>query len=321
MAAIAASAALLAGGVTAVALSSGGSGSARVASTGLPSAGRSAQIAGDRGGAPASSPGADAPGAPGDDAQPSLGLPGSDGVGAGPVGAGGPAGGGSSSPGTGTHVGGGHGAAPTHTSSTVLPPTPAPTTTPPTSSAPTSSPPTSAPPNRRPVVSASDRTTDERQAVSLPITVSDPDGNAVSLTVSGLPSWLHLSGHTVTGKPPYDAVSLTTTHTAIRTKSFPLTITAKDSHGAKAHTTVSVRVHDNLRTMPNYIGKTGSGTPSISAVSVPTRGCAYQKSGDGTLIYWQSVAPGTVIAWGRAITYRYGRNRTSCVHVSGHWPS
>ena len=38
-------------------------------------------------------------------------------------------------------------------------------------------------------------------------------------------------------------------------------------------------------------------------------------------IFWQSVTPGTVIAWGRKVIYRFGRNRTNCVHVSGHWPS
>ena len=181
--------------------------------------------------------------------------------------------------------------------------------------------PTTPPPNHRPAVSAAGRTANERASVSIPVTVSDRDGDAVSITVAGLPSWLHLSGRTIKGTAPYNAASVTTTHNTIRVRTFSLRITATDSHQARTRTTVALRIRDTLRTMPNFIGRTGKGTPSISAVSVPNRGCAYQKKGDGTLIYWQSVRPGTVITWGRKVTYRYGRNKTSCAHVSGHWPS
>ena len=311
------SAVLLAGGVTALAMTTGDApDSTPVAATGAPS-GAPGSSSGESSVAGAADQRPATTGVPGDNRQ-SVGIVGADGSTAGvPIGSTArPRTAASTAP---SKAGGGHGGKSTHTSTTVVPSTRPPSTHP-TSAGPTSPAPT--PVNHHPAVSATGKTWSERATVSVPITASDPDGDRVTLSVSGLPSWLQLKGTKVSGVAPYNAATVTTTRTAIKTRTFTLTITATDTHQAKTKKTVAVRIRDTLRTMPNYYGKTGKGTPSTAAVSTATRGaCAYQKKGDGTTIFWQSVRPGTVIPWGKKVTYRFGSSKTSCAHLSSHWPS
>ncbi len=194
-----------------------------------------------------------------------------------------------------------------------------PVTTQPTPTAPRPTP--SRPVNHAPSVSARGGTFAEHARLDLAVRTTDPDHDHVTLRARNLPSWLHLSGSALTGKIPYTASHATHTHTHIRSTAYTVTVIATDSHGASSATSLTVHVRDTLRAMPNYIGKTGKAAPTIYAVSTVTRSCAYQRSGNGTHVYWQSVRPGTVIAWGRKVTYLYGRNRSSCRHVSGHYPS
>jgi hypothetical protein len=202
-----------------------------------------------------------------------------------------------------------------HPSSSATPtptPTPTPTRTPPPK------------PNHKPVVRASNQAYSEKQTVNLPITVTDADHDVRTVTAKGLPSWLRLVNRHLRGTIPTTAANGTTDRRqGLVSKAFRITIKATDSHRASASRTITLKVKDTFRRMPNYIGQPGNGNdgrPAPGAISEATRSCAYQPKGNGTLIYWQSVKPGTVIRWGAKITYLYGRNNKGCRHVSGHWP-
>jgi hypothetical protein len=203
-------------------------------------------------------------------------------------------------------------------------PSPHPTAT--RSPTPTPTPTRTAPPkpNHKPVVKAPNKAYSEKQTVNLPITVTDADHDVRSVTAAGLPSWLKLVNRHLRGTIPITAANGTTDRRhGLVSKSFRITIKATDSHQASTRRTITLKVKDTYRTMPNYIGKPGNGNdgrPAPAAISMVTRSCAYQPKGNGKHIYWQSVRPRAVIRWGARITYLYGKNNTSCRHVSGHWP-
>jgi hypothetical protein len=170
--------------------------------------------------------------------------------------------------------------------------------------------------NRAPSVNAGNQASSEFDSVSVTFSGSDPDGDAVSLSVSGLPAGLSASNGQVTGRISADAAAVTGHRNSIQTKTFSVTVTATDSRGASTPKTVSWSVRDTHRTMPNYYGKYGCGSceaggpPDVAAISNPV--FAQCASGTGDIIWRQSVGAGSVIAWGQTITYWYGQQPQNC---------
>lgn len=180
------------------------------------------------------------------------------------------------------------------------------------------------PANRPPTVSLSDRSNDELVAVSFAVGVNDPDGDAVSVTVAGLPPGVAAAGASVNGTISQAASSTTTDRrNGLGTSSFTVTVTAIDSKGARTSGQFLWTVRDTHRLMPDYIGQYGcagcGGLPDVAAVTVPGFYCAYDPSGSGDRIFRQSIAPGAVIRWGQAATYWYGKNDPTCQRVAKGW--
>ena len=144
----------------------------------------------------------------------------------------------------------------------------------------------------------------------------------MSVSVSGLPAGLSASGGAVSGRISASASAVTTNRRSIGTQTFPVTVSATDSRGATSSRTINWSVRDAYTAMPNYIdqyGNASNGRPDVDALSNHVFDCAYDPNGTNQFIYRQSVAPGTVIAWGQTITYWYGKNDTSCPHVAKGW--
>jgi hypothetical protein len=177
--------------------------------------------------------------------------------------------------------------------------------------------------NNPPTLDLAARTNDELQSVDVAL-AADPDGDTVSLTVLGLPSGLTVGGAKVTGTIPHDAATTTSDRrTGIMPQTYTVTVTATDSYGASTTGSFTWTVRDTHRLMPNYIDQYGcggcGGLPDVAAVSTPIFDCAYSPGSDGNHIFRQSVAPGSVIAWGRSISYWYGDPRPTCTTVPKGW--
>ncbi|MGN6608712.1 MAG: protein kinase domain-containing protein [Jatrophihabitans sp.] len=185
-------------------------------------------------------------------------------------------------------------------------------------------------PNRWPVIAAiAARTDDELASPRVTVGVSDPDGDSVTVRVTGLPSGLQASGSTISGTIAADAAVVTTHADSIGSRTFTVTVSASDTHHHTTTRRFTWTVRDTALSMPNYIGKDGCGPCSddrmaydVSWISPPKPdfGCAYDPAGDGNRIFRQSVAPGATIRWGQRLTYWYGKNDTTCTHFATHWP-
>jgi hypothetical protein len=181
--------------------------------------------------------------------------------------------------------------------------------------------------NRPPTLGAiSNRSSDEQAAVSVTLSGSDPDHNALTYSATGLPAGLRVSGARITGTVSYAAADVTTDRrVAIKSKAFTVTVTVKDGKGGTAKRTFTFTIRDTHRLMPNYIGDYGAGTqgkPNLAAISVPNNDCSTTTSGtaDGQLIWRQGVAPGTVIRYGQTINYWYGNDQNNCPnHLAQGW--
>jgi actin-like ATPase involved in cell morphogenesis len=171
-------------------------------------------------------------------------------------------------------------------------------------------------PNSAPTLSVSNRSNDERQSVNLAISVSDPNGDSVSLSASGLPKGLSVSGTRIVGTIAHDAASVTTDRRAgIKSRAFSVNVVATDSKGAQTARQFSWTVRDTHRLMPNYIGTEGcggcQGMLDIAAVTSPSGfSCVYDSGTTFTVgrIWRQSIAPNTIIAWGQSAAYWYWEN-------------
>jgi hypothetical protein len=169
--------------------------------------------------------------------------------------------------------------------------------------------------NRAPVVAPfADQTTDEQATISLPLTVSDADGDQVTVTAKGLPAGLSLDGTTIVGVIAHDAVSKTQADDAINSDVFNVEITADDG---KTRTSRGFRwtVRDTHFAMPDMIGFYGCGDcgagpdepfPKVSAMFAQTYQPAFDPgrpdAAQPSTIWRQGTAPGTVVAWGQTMT-------------------
>ncbi|WP_409330410.1 protein kinase domain-containing protein [Trujillonella humicola] len=170
-------------------------------------------------------------------------------------------------------------------------------------------------PNRPPVVSASDVTSNELQAPAVTFGGSDPDGGAVTISVTGLPAGLAHANGRITGTVSASAAAGTTSRSAIQARSFPVTVTATDAGGLSTSRTVTWTVRDTHTTMPNYVNTFGcgrgcgeNGNPDVAEISAPGFLCTVGSPVD--TIAAQSVGPGAVVAWGQPVTYTY--RQSSC---------
>jgi hypothetical protein len=173
-------------------------------------------------------------------------------------------------------------------------------------------------------LSVASRTNNELDSVGATFVANDPDGDPVTLAVSGLPSGLSASGGNVSGRIAHNAATVTTLKTSIQSRGFTVVVTATDSHGSRTTRSLTWTVRDTHRTMPNYIGQYGcrgcGGLPDIADISHPDPRCAADPAGDQNLIWRQGVAPGAVILWGQPITYWYGPAPSGgCENVAKGW--
>lgn len=163
-------------------------------------------------------------------------------------------------------------------------------------------------------MNATNQGSSELDNVSVTFSGSDPDGDAVTVSVGGLPPGLSASGGRVSGRISASASAVTSSRGSIGTKSFPVTVTATDSRGASSSATVTWSVRDTHLVMPNYYGQYGcagcGGLPDVNDISTP--GFMACSTGTGNRIWRQSVSAGTVIAWGQSITYWYGEVPDNC---------
>ncbi len=188
---------------------------------------------------------------------------------------------------------------------------------------PATPPPATPAPNNAPTLALSPRTSDEQQGVNVALAAADPDGDPVTLTVSGLPPGLTVNGTTVAGTIRHDAANVTTNwRQSILSASFEVMVIATDGRGGSTTSSFTWTVRDTHLLMPNYIDRYGNGSdglPNVAALSAQLFSCAFDPAGDDSRVFRQSVAPGTIIAWGQSITYWYGRNDPSCQTVAKGW--
>ncbi len=184
---------------------------------------------------------------------------------------------------------------------------------------------TGPPANRAPTVTVSNRTNSETERVGFTVAASDPDGDALAVTVSGLPAGLSADGAAISGTIRHDAATATTNRRSIAAANRTVTVTVDDRRGGRVSRSFTWTVRDTHRLMPNYIDKYGcagcQGLPDVAHISDQRFSCAQVPGADGDLIYRQSVAPDTVIRWGQTIYYWYADDDPSvCQTVAKGWP-
>jgi hypothetical protein len=155
------------------------------------------------------------------------------------------------------------------------------------------------------------QTIGETQPVNIGFTVSDPEGQAVTLSITGgsLPPGLALSGTSITGTTPHTTVG---GYDQGATGSYSVTVTAMDAQGLTSSTTVSITVNNTHFAMPDYTGSWGDGSDGKPNVG----GGVYTQSfdcspgvapADAGKIVAQTVSPGTIVPFKVAVTFTYGQ--------------
>lgn len=169
--------------------------------------------------------------------------------------------------------------------------------------------------NRAPRLSLSSRTTDELVGAGYQVSASDPDGDGWSIvSVSGAPAGIGRSGaHTLGGTVSHRAADVTTHRSNIRSRSFTVTVTVRDSRGAEARGSFTWTVRDTHLTMPSYIGKYGNSPNIPNLFDYSYNGCL-DTSRPVDTIAKQSLAAGTPVRWGAKALFTY-------VHHSGGYPA
>jgi hypothetical protein len=166
------------------------------------------------------------------------------------------------------------------------------------------------PPNRAPRLSlAGSKSTGEQVGAGYTVTVSDPDGDNWRMSVSGAPPGIGKSGsRSLGGTVSHSAANVTTHKSSIRSRSFTVTITVRDEHGASTRGSFTWTVRDTHRTMPNYYLKWGNGSdglPDVYAITNNGGDSCYDPSREDSRIVKQSVRAGSVIAFGQRVIYTY----------------
>lgn len=163
------------------------------------------------------------------------------------------------------------------------------------------------------------RQNDELSAGSLHVSGSDPDGDALTYTASGLPAGLSMSSSgTVTGTVSPDASSVTADRRqGLRSQAFSVTVRVSDGKATDSGT-FTWTIRDTHRVMPDYYGHYGCDhdgscrepVPNVAALSTPGFLCTTAGSLPAGTIAAQSVAAGAVVRWGQPVTYTY--KQASC---------
>lgn len=143
----------------------------------------------------------------------------------------------------------------------------------------------------------------EGERVTVVLDAHDPDGDALTYTVGGLPTWLEFdrSARTLSGAPPVDIATQQETRTEYR-----ISVTATDPNELASRESFTLAVVNKnsppvLKTIPEILtaeGKTivftaeasdADGEPlAITAAGVPP-GAQFQDNGNGTAtFYWQT---------------------------------
>ncbi len=165
----------------------------------------------------------------------------------------------------------------------------------------------------------------ELKPVTVELPKQDSSGARLSYsTISPLPEGLTLAPDgNIEGTPDANAVSVTTNRSNIQTKTIPSVLRNSDGRDVE----VDFAIRDTAISMPNYVANFGcnndgsckESVPNVAALTVPIFACAYDPKGDGSLIYRQSIQPGTTVKWGQSIEFWYGKNDPSCDHVREGW--
>jgi hypothetical protein len=177
------------------------------------------------------------------------------------------------------------------------------------------------PANAAPTLAAvGDLKVDEQQAARITFSGTDPDGDALTYSLSGtLPPGLSRSGGVVTGTVRPEAASVTQTYGRILTRTFSLSVTAHDGHGhSSAPRSFQVIVRDTyLASLPSYIGHFGcrgsgqncpgeSGLPGLAQLSPsPGFSCYTGGGGESGSIQHQGTPPGTAVRWGANLSWTF----------------
>ena len=169
------------------------------------------------------------------------------------------------------------------------------------------------PTNAAPLISGvPNQQNDELSAVSLGINAVDPNGDPVTVTVSGLPPGL-TGGRAVTGTISRDAVSGTTDKAAIATRPYIVTVTASDGR-ASSQSTFTWVVRDTHFAMPDYVNTFGcdgcQAGPGVAEAFSQTFDSAFNPATPNAMaadgrIWWQSIRPGTTVRFGQQVTFVY----------------
>lgn len=175
--------------------------------------------------------------------------------------------------------------------------------------------------NRAPTLAAvGSQVNNELSSVSMRLQGSDPDGNRLTYSATGLPAGLSISSSSgmVSGAVSSNAANATTDRRqGLKYQAFTVTMRVSDGK-ASASRSLTWRVLDTHRTMPNYFGKFGcngdpgcqESVPNVAAVSTPDFLCSTTGTLADSTIKAQNVSPGSVIRWGQAVTYTY--KQASC---------
>ncbi len=172
------------------------------------------------------------------------------------------------------------------------------------------------PPDRAPVLGTVPAlTAGEGRAVDSRVTATDPDGDPLRFSVTGLPRGLRATaGGAITGTIAATASAATASYRTIRSQRFTLTVTAVDPAGKRATAKRVWTIKDTRFVMPDYRGYRGcDGTNgcrepvrNFRELGPHTTACRVAANGRG-LIVAQSLRPGASAAYGRKLTFTYSR--------------
>jgi hypothetical protein len=166
--------------------------------------------------------------------------------------------------------------------------------------------------NRAPILTLTNQSSDEGTAVGVSVGAADPDGDGVTVALSGLPAGLSSSGAQISGTVSYAASSATTTWKSLASQNFTISVRATDSHGLATTGSFVWTVRDTETLMPNYNGYFGCNgdtncnepVPNVDLLSAHNGQCTVNPNGGGQIVA-QSVPAGTVIVRTQTIVYTY----------------